>query len=166
MYVYRRMSPFDKVDKENPQYFVGFYDPQGKWYLESGPFASTEEAANRVHYLNSLSSVTEKIATEIYNTVYEAVEKYIEKAKNDGLFSPQVTDDGEFLDRWSIRGWDGKKWTEVTLDVAIESAEKYLSAWKQVGDTIRNSIDGNSMELRVFNEIGEHTDACCIIKLD
>ncbi len=43
MYVYIRSEP--------GLYTVGFYSPDGKWHAESD-FASTEEAARRVAWLN------------------------------------------------------------------------------------------------------------------
>jgi hypothetical protein len=36
---------------EYPLWTVGFYDPNGKWQPESD-HSSSEEAAQRVHYLN------------------------------------------------------------------------------------------------------------------
>ena len=42
-WVYKRTEP--------GLYTVGFYDPNGKWYTESD-WPSSEEAAQRVHYLN------------------------------------------------------------------------------------------------------------------
>jgi hypothetical protein len=43
MYVYIKSEP--------GLWTVGFYDPSGKWHPDSD-HASTEDAANRVHYLN------------------------------------------------------------------------------------------------------------------
>jgi hypothetical protein len=43
MYVY--------IQSEPGLYTVGFYDPQGGWHPDSD-YATTKEAADRVHYLN------------------------------------------------------------------------------------------------------------------
>jgi hypothetical protein len=43
MYVY--------IQSESNLFTVGFYDPKGQWQPESD-WATSEEAAKRVHYLN------------------------------------------------------------------------------------------------------------------
>jgi hypothetical protein len=40
-----------KTDPDPGLWTVGFYDPKGKFHSESD-YASPEEAAKRVHYLN------------------------------------------------------------------------------------------------------------------
>lgn len=49
MYIYKQTEFYGKDG--NDLYTVGFYDPDGKFEPESD-WATTKEAAERVHYLN------------------------------------------------------------------------------------------------------------------
>jgi hypothetical protein len=52
MYVY--VMNRDEPNGSSAKYTVGFYDPTGKWHPESD-YATTEEAAHRVSWLNGNS---------------------------------------------------------------------------------------------------------------
>ncbi|MFM0009719.1 hypothetical protein PQQ86_29545 [Paraburkholderia sediminicola] len=63
MYVYietERVESEDEFTRVN--YTVGFFDPSGRWRLESADHGSPEEAARRVAWLNG--NLTEHPAGE------------------------------------------------------------------------------------------------------
>jgi hypothetical protein len=56
MWVYVRSEP--------NLYTVGFYDPDGKWHTDYD-YGSKDEAAERVHYLNGISSVKKPTSANV-----------------------------------------------------------------------------------------------------